>query len=331
MPAETAAPGAAGVIHDIGYRRYEGKRRRHPGIVWALYLHSLRGTMGLGRGAKAKIVPIAAFAALCLPAVVNAVVVANTGRQQVFYDTYANNLRVLVVLVFVAVQAPELVSGDRRHQVLQLYFARPMRRGGYPLAKLAALVTSCLLLIELPLLLLYGGTISSEHGTHAVWLQTKQLVPGLGYGALWAVLLAAIGLALASLSGRRTYATGTVAGTLFASFVISHILVRATEKTVRKAVTLRPPPGAPLPPGAKGGVVHGFATKLVPTTAAKLMGLTSPFTILDGLRQWIGGSSHPTAVPNPGSYGAVYLGVFLALLVAAAGGLFLRYRKAGLS
>ncbi len=341
MPAEMAAAGAAaqgagatgaaGVIHDIGYRRYEGKRHRHPGIVWALYLHSLRGTLGLGRGAKAKIVPIAAFLVMCLPAVVNAVAVARTGVQQVYYDTYTTTLRVLVVMVFVGVQAPELVSGDRRYQVLQLYFARPMRRSGYPLAKLAAFVTACLLLIELPLLLLYVGTISSEHGTHAVWLQTKQLIPGLGYGALWAVLLAATGLVLASLSGRRTYAAGTVAGTLFASFVISHILIRATEKAVRKAMTFRPPPGAPLPPGAKGGVVHGFAIKLVPTTAAKLVGLTSPFTILDSLRQWIGGSSHPTAVPNPGSYGAVYLGVFIALLVVAGGGLFLRYRKAGLS
>jgi ABC-2 type transport system permease protein len=331
MPGETAA---AGVIHDIGYRRYEGKRYGHTGIVWALYLHSLRSAFGLGRGAKAKIVPIVAFIAMCLPAVVNAVNVANNGvqSQNVFYDTYTPTLRALVIIVFVAVQAPEMVSSDRRYRVLQLYFSRPMRRAGYPMAKLLAFITACLLLLELPLLLLYAGTISSVHGGHQVWLQTRALIPGLGMAALWAVLIACVGLVLASFAARRAYATGTVAGALFASFVIQRILIRATELLKQVPVTFKVPPGAPAPPGAQpGGVVHGFMTHLEPTTAARLVGLVSPFSILDAIRQWIGGSSHPTNVPPPGSYGWLYLAAFVLLLLMAAGGMFLRYRKAGLS
>ena len=41
-------------------------------IVAALAWHSFRAAFGFGRGAKAKIVPVIAFVALCLPAVVNA-------------------------------------------------------------------------------------------------------------------------------------------------------------------------------------------------------------------------------------------------------------------
>jgi ABC-2 type transport system permease protein len=301
MSGETAA---AGVIHDIGYRRYDGKRYGHSGITWALYLHSLRSVLGLGRGAKAKIVPIVAFILMCLPAVVNAVSVAANGAQgqSVFYDTYTSTLRALVMTVFVAVQAPELVSGDRRYRVLQLYFSRPMRRTTYPLAKLLAFTSACLLLLEIPLLLLYVGTISSVHGGHQVWLQTKALIPGLGMAALWAVLIACVALVLASFAARRAIATGTVAGVLFVSFVISHILIRATETFAR-----------------------------VPTTESRLVGLVSPYSMLDAIRQWIGGSSHPTDVPPPGNYGWLYLAAFVLLLVITGGGLFLRYRKVGLS
>src|SRR5215510_1336408 len=82
--------GATGVIHDLGYRHYEGPRLGRAAIIRALYWHSLRSAFGIGRGAKAKIVPILMFALMCLPAVVNAIVVARTPghARLVDYDTY---------------------------------------------------------------------------------------------------------------------------------------------------------------------------------------------------------------------------------------------------
>src|SRR6266568_6329047 len=103
------APGA-GVIHDIGYQTYDGPRLGRGNIGLALCWHSLRSAFGFGRGAKAKIVPVIAFVIMCAPAVVNAIVMA-LGRSHVRlveYDTYVGNLRVLVLLVFMAAQAPEL-------------------------------------------------------------------------------------------------------------------------------------------------------------------------------------------------------------------------------
>ena len=312
----------SGVIHDIGYRRYTGRRLGRAQIIRALYWHSLRSAFGIGRGAKAKIVPVITFVVICLPAVVNAVSVARGNGRLVPYDTYAFQLRVVVMIIFIAAQAPELVSRDLRSHVLPLYFCRPLRRMDYPLAKLGAFVTACLAMIEIPLLLLYLGTIAQSHGGSAIWQQTKALIPGLLVGLMWAALLAAIGLALASLSGRRAYATGAIAIYFFLTWILSEILIQVTQRNVVRQVA--PPPGAP--PGA---VAHKFQEiTQVPTTAAHLSGLVSPFTTLDGVREWLGGTS-PGEVPGVAHYGPLYGVMLIVLLAASLAGLAARYRKAG--
>jgi len=319
MSAET------GVIHDIGYRRYTGRRLGRVQIIRALYWHSLRSAFGIGRGAKAKIVPVITFVVICLPAVANAVAVARGNARIVPYDTYLFQLRVVVMIIFIAAQAPELVSRDLRSHVLPLYFCRPLRRLDYPLAKLAAFVTACLAMIEIPLLLLYLGTIAQAHGGSAIWQQTRALIPGLLVGLMWAVLLAAIGLALASLSGRRAYATGAIAIYFFLTWILAGILISVTQRNVVGAVT--PPPGA-VPAGAPPGPHKFEVVTQVATTGAHLTGLVSPFTTLDGVRQWLGGTS-PGPVPGVGQYGPVYGAMLLVLLAASLGGLAVRYRKAG--
>ena len=49
---------AAGVIHDLGYRGYDGPRLGRAQIVRALTWHSFRSAWGIGRGVKGKIVPV---------------------------------------------------------------------------------------------------------------------------------------------------------------------------------------------------------------------------------------------------------------------------------
>ncbi len=313
--AGLAAQPAGGVIYDRGYRRYEGARLGRLQIALALYWHSLRSAFGIGRGAKAKILPVIAFAAMCLPAAVNAVTVARGGAPIVFYGTYTFPLRVVAMTIFVAVQAPELVSRDLRSHVLPLYFSRPLRRGDYPAAKYAAFTVACLIMIEIPLLLLYLGTIASAGGSSAVWQQTRLLAGGLGVGALWAVLLAAIGLALACLSAKRAYATGAVAIFFFLTWSLAQIIYSVAGHPVVAHVS----PGQPLPPGSAAAATSG----------QQLAGLISPFTVLDGVRQWLGGKV-PGPMAPPGRYGALYGVMFLVLLAASLAVLAARYRKAGL-
>ncbi|HUZ37930.1 MAG TPA: ABC transporter permease [Streptosporangiaceae bacterium] len=299
------AAGSGGVIHDIGYRHYDGPRLGRAAIVRSLYWHSLRSAFGIGRGAKAKVVPLLTFGIMCLPAVVNAIGAARGGGRVIPYDTYVFRLRGLVMVIFVAAQAPELVSRDLRSHVLPLYLCRPVRRLDYPLAKYAAFTAACLLMVEIPLLLLYLGTVVSASGTSAIWSQTRAFIPGLLIGVLWAVLLAATGLVLASLTGRRAYATGAIAIYFFLTWTLASILI-----------------GVSGGPGGPGGQAAPLA--------ARLAGLVSPITVLDGVRRWLGGTSFGP-VPLPGSAGVLYGAMFLLLLAASLGGLAARYRKAGLA
>jgi ABC-2 type transport system permease protein len=307
MSADGSLPPRAhgGVIHDIGYRRYEGERLGRAQIVAALCWHSLRSAFGIGRGVKAKIVPVITFVIMCLPAVVDAVIVARSPlrAREVSYDTYVPTLRILVMIVFLSAQAPELVSRDLRSRVLPLYFARPIGRLDYPLAKLAAFILACLAMLEIPLIALYLGTIAQAHGGSAVWGETKALIPGLLIGLMWSVLLASIALAISSLTGRRAYAAGGVAIFFLLTWTLARLLVSIVTRNV---VGLHPP------------------------AAAQLYALISPFTVLDGVRQWLGGTSRGV-IANPGGYGAAFgamLLVFLGLSLALLAG---RYRKVGIA
>jgi ABC-2 type transport system permease protein len=286
MPADTA-PARTGVIHDLGYQRYTGDRYGRAAIVRTLTGYSLRSAFGLGRGARAKIVPVGAFALICLPAVINAFVVARGGARAFPYDVYSYPVRAVAMTIFLAAQAPELVSRDLRHRVLPLYFARPLRPADYPLAKLTALIAACLVMLDVPLLLLYVGTIVGVHGPGAVWHQTTLLLSGLALGLLWSVVLATLALAIASFSGRRAFAAGGVAGFLFLTFVLSEVLS---------------------------------------TIAPRAAGLVSPFALLDGVRMWLG-STNSGPLPAPGgSWGTGYAVVLLALVAAGVAALVARYR-----
>jgi ABC-2 type transport system permease protein len=309
MSADLEAARPGGVIHDRGYNRYDGERLGRLQIVRALGWHSFRSAFGIGRGPKAKIVPVITFVVICLPAIINAITVAKGGAPVVDYGTYTFPLRVVVMTIFVAVQAPELVSRDLRSRVLPLYFSRPLRRGDYPLAKYAAFTLACLAMIEIPLLMLYLGNIGSSHASGGIGTQTGELAGGLAVGLLWAVLLSAIGLALASLSGRRAYATGAVAIFFFLTWTLAMIVSQITGQTA----------AGPVPLGGSA------------PAAERLSGLLSPFSVVDGIRQWLGGH-HPATgpIPAPGGYGAAYLVMFLVLLGASFAILATRYRKADL-
>jgi ABC-2 type transport system permease protein len=152
--------------------------------------------------------------------------------------------------------------------------------------------------------LLYVGTIFQVHGGAAIWAQTRAAVPGLLVGVMWAVVLAAVGLALACVSGRRAFSAGSVAIFLFMTWTLTTVLNQIAVSS-----------------GPRGHGGHlGSAGQI--TGATHLFGLISPFTVVDGVRQWLGGTS-PGIIANPGSYGIAYgvmllvfLGVSLAALVA---------------
>ena len=314
MSADTVQP--SGVIHDIGYRNYEGERIGRAGIIRALFWHSLRSAWGIGRGPKAKVVPTLAFVIMCLPAVVNAFVVSRSGTKVIQYDTYLYAYQLILVLYLAAI-SPELISRDIRNRTLPLYFSRPLRRSDYPLAKVGALVASMLALTAIPEILLFVGTISSLHGGSEVWAETKAFLPGLEIAVLYSVVFAILGAVLSCFTGRRAFATGAVAIFFFGSWVVSSALVRMT--------------------GYRRHFDHngdGTLTMVNPpttSTGSKVSGLLNPANMLEGVREWIVGKAPAEApVPYPGTFGLVYLAMTLCVVALGAFLLIRRYQKASL-
>jgi ABC-2 type transport system permease protein len=291
------APGPAeggGVIHNIGYRRYDGARLGRRRIVLALTWHSYRTAFGLGRGGRAKVFPALLLALLCLPAAVNAVALATSHGQTtlVSYDGYIPALRTVTMLIFVALEAPNLVSSDLRNHTLPLYFARPIHRVDYPVAKLTGFFLACLTMIEIPELLLYIGNVSQAHGAGQAWEQT---------------------LRLASVTGRRVFAICSVGVPLFFSYILAHALAHAGQQAFGPVA-----PGEPSALTSLAGLISPFTL---------LGGVLRWLQASRGVRV----PAQMLQATTVGHYGPVYGVVFAALTIAAIGGLIVRYRRVGVA
>ncbi len=278
------------VIHDIGYQRYTGPRLGRAAVFGALYVHGIRAAYGLGRSAKAKIFPWLVFGIVSLVAVILAAVRAQIGSLPLTYIQFANTMSWLIIF-FVAIVAPELVSRDMKAGVLPLYFSRPLRAADYVGAKVAAMVTAVWALLAGPQLILFlGGAFTTKTGMSGVWDELGDLLPAWAYSLLWALVFTGIGLLVASLTGKRAFAAGGIV-----------------------AVFLMTTP------------VVGVLSILPSSTAQDLAGLASPMTLVTGVGQWLIPGANTGL--NIGEFGAVYAIEAVCLVATCLLLLLARYRK----
>ncbi|HEX6356248.1 hypothetical protein [Actinophytocola sp.] len=199
-----------GVIHDIGYQRYEGPRLGRGYSMRALYVHTVRSAYGLGRSAWAKLLPFTVLGFASLASLILVVINTQLPTQVIDYVGIASTFT-YAAIVFVAVVAPEIVSVDLRSNLIQLYLSRPLRRRDYALTKLAALATATFALFAVPMLIMFlGMAFNTDDGITGVFGELGGLVQGLVAGVIHAALLSALALPLASLSGRRVFASGMI-------------------------------------------------------------------------------------------------------------------------
>ncbi len=221
----------AGAIYDIGYRNYEGARLGRGYAFRTLYVHSLRAAFGFGRGGKALIIPWALFAIINLPAIVQVAVSGMSGGQANLIDfhEYMEPVSLLLAL-FCASQAPELVSRDQHSRVLPLYFSRALRKHDYALAKLLALWTAVFVVVLTPLLLILIGRLSlpADFGA-AVKAESENFLPILMTPVVFALAVGTPSIALSSLMVRRGMASALVLGLFMLTVPISAILLEAVE------------------------------------------------------------------------------------------------------
>lgn len=276
------------VIHDIGYQRYGGARLGRWYAVRSLYLHGLRTAFGLGRSAKAKIFPWIVVGIVLLVAVIVTAVRSQIGQVVLAYLDVPTSLSALI-FIFLAIVAPELVSRDLRSGVLPLYFARPIRRTDYALAKLAALISAAWLLLAAPMLVMFAGASFGAKHLRDVWTEAKDLGPGLAYAAVVVVVFGVLALLVASLTGKRAFA----AGGIVAVFLVTTPVVGVLDFV--------------------GG-----------DTVKRLSGLASPPTLVLGLQRWLFRNNPASEI---GEYGPVYGLTAAALVCLCVLLLLVRYER----
>jgi len=285
---------ATGVIHDIGYQRYTGPRLGRRQVFGALYLHGVRTVFGLGRSAKAKIFPWLVVSVVTVVAAGVTAVRSQIGEVVMTYAQFADAMSWLVIF-FAAVAAPELVSRDLRSGVLPLYFSRPLPRGDYALSKLLALVTALWLLLGGPQLVMFlGAAFTTNRGVRGVWDELLDLLPGLLYAGLWAVVFASIALLVASLTGKRAFAAGGIVAVFLMTTPVVGVLSILPSRTINELAFVASPP--------------------------TLVGGVGNWALGDRLTQGRGG------MPI-GDIGPVYAAVAVLLVAACVSLLLLRYRK----
>jgi ABC-2 type transport system permease protein len=233
----------AGSIYDLGYKRYEGARlgRRH--AIWALYIYSVRGVFGIGRSLSSKIGPIGLAIIALIPAVVQLGIaaIAPADIEVVEPEEYYGFIQI-VLAVFCAVVAPELVGRDQRTHTLSLYFSRALRRQDYALAKFAALTTGLLAITVIPQVIMFvgNGLAADDFGDY---LQDKwgDLPSVLGSAILLSGFIAAIGLVIAAQTPRRAYSTVAIVAAFILPSVIGGGLFQALDQDVGRFVLLISP------------------------------------------------------------------------------------------
>ncbi|MGW1128617.1 ABC transporter permease [Streptomyces sp. NPDC002526] len=287
-------------IHNIGYRAYDGPRLGRAYARRSLYSQTLRGSFGLGRSAKSKVLPMLLFGVMCMvAAIIVAVAIAAPGTTKlpIKYTSFAIYLQPVISL-FIAAQAPQAVSRDLRFKTVPLYFSRPIEHGDYVLAKFAAMASAVFVLTGAPVVILYIGALL---GKFDFGDQTKWFAQGMVSVLLLSVLFAGLGLVMAALTPRRGFGVAAVIALLMITY------------------------------GAVS-TVQGIAWSTGSEGAVPWLGLFSPLTLVDGVQTaFLGATSAFPGGNGPGAgAGVVYLLVVLALVAGSYAVLMRRYRKVGL-
>ena len=286
---------ATGAIYDLGYQGYDGPRLGRRAAFATLFWESLRAAFGLGRSGRSKLVPWGLSAIMIVPAAVAGAIqaIAPGGLSPFNYDNYLWDLSPILAL-FVAAQAPELVSSDQRNHVLSLYFSHALARSDYALAKLGALAAALFILALAPLLvILFASILAATDVVAAFGDQLENLPQIIGSPVIHSIPLAALGLAIASFTPRRAYATGAI----IAVYLVT---------------------------GAVGGILseagRGRLSQVAP--------LLNPWVLLDGTRDWLVGNTIPDSPVPQADLDLWVFGVLTAILtVIAIAAVLWRYRR----
>jgi ABC-2 type transport system permease protein len=272
-------------IFDLGYQGYSGERTGRWLRRRAIWRDGVRISLGLGRGAGAKVAPWLLIALALAPMAVLVVLAAFLGSVPSNPDdfslpTYAEYYEFAIVplVLFAAVVAPLLLCPDRRDGVLSLYATRPITPTDYVGARWSAFLTVAAVVAWLPEAVLFVWNLLDARDT-GDWIGDNwDIVPRfLASGFVLAASLTTLAMLVSSFTTRRAYAA---IGTLAVLFI----------------------------GGALGGIARGNFTG----TLADVLSLADLTQVIIDTEHWIFGDELDSPVSAPVE--ALFLAVLVVVL-----------------
>ena len=206
----------AGTVFDIGYRGYAGAREGRGRGLRAVFQDGVRIALGLGRGGRAKVLPWFFIVVLTAIGLIMAMIAGAADRMVGPGAAEALNLpshndyygiASIILFVFAATVAPELLCRDRREGTINLYLVRPLAPTDYLLGRWSAMVAVMLAAAWLPqvilLLGLAGGAASPGDYLREHWLDVPRF---LAAGVVMVLYVTTLAMLVASFTTRRAYA-----------------------------------------------------------------------------------------------------------------------------
>jgi ABC-2 type transport system permease protein len=233
----------SGNIYDLGYRPYDGSRLGRAYAFISLFAYSCNAVFGLGRSALNKFFPMGLALVALAPAVFQLGIAALTPAdfELVNHEAYFSYVQVVLAL-FCAATAPELIGRDHRNRTLPLYFSRTLKRIDYVSAKLAAFIATLLAVVLAPQLLLFLGTaVSTDQVLIYVRDNLDLLPPIIASSLIVSLFMASVSLGIACHTTKRALSTGAVIVYFVVLTTVGRNLIETTTGDARQYVVLLSP------------------------------------------------------------------------------------------
>jgi ABC-2 type transport system permease protein len=288
-----------GTVFDIGYQRYTGVREGRGRARRALFKDGIRAALGLGRPPRAKVLPwfflfVLVFIALVMALVAGAAdrMIGPGAAERMDLPSHVDyyGIASIVMFVFAAVVAPELLCRDRREGVINLYLVRPLTGSDYIVSRWLAFFSIMLVAAWLPQVILFlglaGGDASPMQYLEKYWLDLPRFIAA---GFAFAAYLTTLALLVASFTSRRAYASVFLVGLVAITAPFTLGLSQEIEGPIGEWISMFALTNIPL---HLNDVIFGEMSELteeVPGSKLSSMAKTVWYllwTILPGLYLW---------------------------------------------
>jgi ABC-2 type transport system permease protein len=243
QPPVTTPAQPYGEIYDLGYKHYDGKRLGRTHAIQALIVYSIKRGLGIKKKWTAKLIPFALYMIAFVPAFIVAGIKAFIPTDDFTYTYHdLNDFIFLTLFIFAAALGPEMLSDDRRENVLGLYFSRAITRLDYLLAKIAAMgILLGTIAFGPPLLLFIANVLLADNPISYFFDHFGDLGRIAAYGILASAYLGAISLAIAAYTNRKGVAGAIFIGGVLMIAGIANALFEALDSGIGDYIILVDP------------------------------------------------------------------------------------------